>query len=564
MSRVIRARIGAARLVLFGLQGSDSLEPASLTQQRALLAEVGRHRLTTEEQVELSELALAVPWHEPHRKAVAEAFVPTLDVKARRMPMQDFTALHEYFTAAEWAVFGKRCSMTLVLELVRSRATALGCRAPSEPTLKWVTSIVLVLSTDQEQLLSMPGALKHDVMKTVRKDFKQSTRRLDRPVDVIEALPRTPAGLLQSSPASFRAAFPNDGPIPCPIDVARIMSVDASFRCRGTGGAEAQIPIQVDCRAQPSFDGRAMERVATSVMQGLSQISATQQLLIQHMGGRSGSFAPVAHCGDMLPHMQPLLALGGVATRPQAFGCPSPMALPGLALPGGDTPGSGNGSRNSSGSSSSLGDNLPLWPLSSEPAVALEEPAVADDHHKITAAASEAIVPIDPAAPIKDLPAGLADGSLRLLAAYEAREASKKKTRAAGAPGTTGQETRTATGASNTKKPDGKAPSKKAATKAAAKAQGGKKARGCGLDGGAAAQPASDSRQGRLPSHLGKRPFFCVERSRSQVMCRTGAGGAGSTHKIAFGPDTDHADEASAVAAARLWVETLAKKLRAS
>jgi len=261
--------------------------------------------------------------------------------------------------------------------------------------------------------------------------------------------------------------------------------------------------------------------------------------------------------------MQPLLALGGLATRPQAFGRPSPMALAGLALPGGDNPGSGNGSRNSSGSSSSLGDNLPLWPLSSEPAVALEEPAVADDHHEITAAASEAIVPLDPAAPIKDLPAGLADGSLRLLAAYDAREASKKKARAA-APGTTGKETRTATGASSSKKPDGKASSKKAATKAAAKAQGGKKASGCGLDGGGAAQPASDSRQGRVPSHLGKRPFFCVERSRSQVMCRSGTGGAGSTHKIAFGPDTDHADEASAVAAARLWVETLAKKLRAS
>lgn len=49
-------------------------------------------------------------------------------------------------------------------------------------------------------------------------------------------------------------------------------------------------------------------------------------------------------------------------------------------------------------------------------------------------------------------------------------------------------------------------------------------------------------------------PFYHVERSRSQVMCRTGCGGAGSTYRVQYGPGHDHKTEKAAVAAAAAWV----------
>ena len=39
-----------------------------------------------------------------------------------------------------------------------------------------------------------------------------------------------------------------------------------------------------------------------------------------------------------------------------------------------------------------------------------------------------------------------------------------------------------------------------------------------------------------LVDKVGKRPFYSVERSRNQVLCRTGLGGPNSTFKFAYGP----------------------------
>ena len=66
----------------------------------------------------------------------------------------------------------------------------------------------------------------------------------------------------------------------------------------------------------------------------------------------------------------------------------------------------------------------------------------------------------------------------------------------------------------------------------------------------------------RLAKAVMKRPasatsgkaMFGVERSRSQVMCRTGKGGPNSTHKIPYGKDHPCTTEAQAVKLARQWV----------
>jgi len=51
-----------------------------------------------------------------------------------------------------------------------------------------------------------------------------------------------------------------------------------------------------------------------------------------------------------------------------------------------------------------------------------------------------------------------------------------------------------------------------------------------------------------------KRPFFSLEKSRGQFMCRTGDGGAGSTYQISFGACQKYTSESAARAAAERWV----------
>ena len=50
-------------------------------------------------------------------------------------------------------------------------------------------------------------------------------------------------------------------------------------------------------------------------------------------------------------------------------------------------------------------------------------------------------------------------------------------------------------------------------------------------------------------AHKRKPPYFTVERSRNQLMCRTGLGGPGSSHKIKI-----EGSEAAAVKRAEAWV----------
>ena len=59
---------------------------------------------------------------------------------------------------------------------------------------------------------------------------------------------------------------------------------------------------------------------------------------------------------------------------------------------------------------------------------------------------------------------------------------------------------------------------------------------------------------------MAKAPSWGVERSRKQIMCRSGLGGPGSTEKIVYGKNCKYASERLARAAAIKWVQAMKKK----
>ena len=57
-----------------------------------------------------------------------------------------------------------------------------------------------------------------------------------------------------------------------------------------------------------------------------------------------------------------------------------------------------------------------------------------------------------------------------------------------------------------------------------------------------------------------KKPGLCLERTRSQVMCRSGLGGPGSTKAIKYGPGAPFKSEEDALRAARIWLAQETKR----
>jgi hypothetical protein len=70
-------------------------------------------------------------------------------------------------------------------------------------------------------------------------------------------------------------------------------------------------------------------------------------------------------------------------------------------------------------------------------------------------------------------------------------------------------------------------------------------------------EPKSEAKGG---ASMEKAPSWGAERSRKQIMCRTGLGGPGSTERFAYGKDCKYASEGQAKAAAIKWVQAEKKK----
>mgnify|MGYP001498873034 CR=1 FL=1 len=274
MSREIRARIGAARLLLQSLDG-DNLLQASRTQRDALLETVQRNPLSPEEQASCSELAMSVHWHEIDRAAIAQAFIPAS--KAKRCKMQNFETLHEYLTELEMShLMSNAVSMTAKEDIILGRALTLGCRCPSEGSLKYFTSLILVVSESKEKLLVLSPQQKVDQKTHVKALFKQRMRGLDKPPVYLTELPVSPLQLRSDHPEFFEAVYKDDcKPSKCNIDLKQAHMVSNSFKCRGNPSS-ASLPSSPTLQLDGGGYGQ-LERFAGTMIDNLCRMQANQQ-----------------------------------------------------------------------------------------------------------------------------------------------------------------------------------------------------------------------------------------------------------------------------------------------
>lgn len=605
MSSQLRSRIGAARLVLESVVGTCAHAGASRTQCVALLAEVKKTTLTVDEMAMLSALAVGVAWAGTDAQTVAEAFVPAQ--KRPRNQMQDWTSIHEFLLKEEWDhMQSGKATLSSITDIVLQRVVKTGGRCLGEPSLKHVTSLVLALSEKAEVLVVMEASKKHLMMNHVRLELRRLVRRASEPAVYIEQLPPS-IGILRSLyPALVIDAYDAGvGPVNCPLDVKAIHSISMSFRCRGGGGAAQQMVVQHPQQEQQQQVFGQMERFAGFILQGMGQMQGVQNKLLEHLSLNSG--------------MASGLSSNSAGMTSIASGSTSSLAMGPVAL--------GSGSGHAAAIQNSLSVQAlainrakPLVHAASLPAVAPPDAAFAPPDAALARAdaalarpdaalappdaalalADAALAPPDAAlAPPESALAGAepADsavgGAMALLGMLEEREAEKKdKARAGKAMAKTQGKAKKANETFEEK--EVAVTPKKA--KSAAKAFSPK------AKSAAKLKRQISIAEGSTVNAPKKPPNYCVERSRKQVMCRTGRrhykqvsnkkciklpkneirliliphvcfsnlpcvmmpviglGGPGSSKKLTYGKGFDYPTEKAAVAAAEKWVKAEMKR----
>ena len=259
--REVRARIGTARLLLDGLSGASHVV-ASQTQSAALVATIKQQSsISLDERAALQVLVAEVRWAADDLTKVMLALQQ--DEKARQ-PMQNYQSMPEFFTAEDWfAMLDAKQPLAAIRDVVFSRAVALGLRCPSEQTLKWFTSFVIVLS--EPSPIQMPANQKHDLMIYVKNAFKQHVRRVKQPVVYVTELPASPQQLKQCSPSLYAEAYGRgESPVPCKIDLKIVSSVDVGYRCRGSRGSVPSALLR-SSSSSLSFDQASISQLANGI-----------------------------------------------------------------------------------------------------------------------------------------------------------------------------------------------------------------------------------------------------------------------------------------------------------
>ena len=507
----ILEHIVAAQRFLAAVAGTAAFGSASSTQARSVC--LGLSRLGGASPLEAAELGeaimkmqLAASDRDDVLEAVNRLTLVSADsvVRASRRKNQDWTAISDYLTAAQWTSI-KEEGVEKLCVIVHD----LGCVLPSEPTFQMLSSLGMLAMEGPERASDRRAAEKKAHYKNTKRTFKSLGAKQ----------PSAWCGKLPSKPSAFKASFPQLAGgldlaqvVPCPFSLSERDKAN-NYKMRGLDASVPMLALgtQVAPEQIAQF-GQAMLQTVGNMMK------AHEDRLMGAFGiGGSGNPALPAPAG--LPALPaPAPALTGPAPAP---GLATPArSIPGLAIP---PPGG-------------LPSTLPALPggrPAAPPAPQAElstSVAPADEADSAdTATVAREVPPETPAR------LSVEEAAKNLSDAMSGRKEKKKK-----------QDEKAA------KKP-GDAVAKAVASKRS-KAMKKKKATGKSSSSSSSSS-SSDSSSSSSSAVRFSKPSFSVERSRQQCLCRTGKRGANQSFKIPYGRSEKYKTEAKAVEAAKKWVE---------
>mgnify|MGYP000099285420 CR=1 FL=1 len=353
-TRAIKARVGAARLLLDQhVAGSGLHETVSRLQAAAIIELIGQSTLSSQARADLSGTVLAMNLHQPDMHAVLGALgdgVAVATLAKRRRIQQNWMAVHNYGTAEFWTrlqdpAMPGSCKLNLILQL----AIGLGCRLPTEPSMKWMTSWWLSVAEEPSEVAKMDGAAKKTMLAHVKATFDGLRKAAGDPVLFLEQLPQNPVLFLRDSPSLYHVCFAAGPPVVPAMSIQNIAAIDMTYGCRG-GAAKLQ-PQAASQLALPNVSlqlgDSPMERMASMMFQRMEAMATNQQRLMEMAmtGAASGSvhranprpLAALAGSSPLMLRKLPTMAVGGAClalgdVSSDAGGTPPPK----LTFPGSD------------------------------------------------------------------------------------------------------------------------------------------------------------------------------------------------------------------------------------
>ena len=245
------ARVGAARLVLAKLSPDSPAHKACSSVQKDALQELletkeCRDGLSCEQRASLQDLIMAAPYVDDDK---SQCLISLAGGQSRkpRTKQQDATHCLEYLSEKEWQLCPRLGQLGVVQLLFDVLVSRMQCFNPTEPTLKWVASSVIVITTPKDELALVTEDQKKQMQNGVRRKLKQFQKHnTEKPIEQCLFFPSDPHALEQKHPALFAHIKAHIGGsfTANQLCASSLLQLDQSYQCRGGGQASRQVAIE--------------------------------------------------------------------------------------------------------------------------------------------------------------------------------------------------------------------------------------------------------------------------------------------------------------------------------
>ena len=152
--------------------------------------------------------------------------------------MQDYRAISQTLMQEQWDVLlDPNISFEVKVDLLLSHCKGCGAYAPSEPSIRKWSSILMLSHFSERQRLRLSTGDKVGWRRFVRLAWMPLVRHDQPPADYVKILPASPDDFKALHPKIWSHVFKHSAlPTTCPIDVRELVAMDASNPSRGGGG----------------------------------------------------------------------------------------------------------------------------------------------------------------------------------------------------------------------------------------------------------------------------------------------------------------------------------------
>jgi len=501
MSSEVLRRLDAVAQLLHEPASPEKHRADSEAQSKALVDMLAQTKVQGSMAVEAAMKIAAVGWATAaHKQAVTDALAGAVSGK-KGQPLQNFEKCMLFFTHSKWQrLLDPNVSYDEKLEIIVDMMGLLGLRHPTEPSVAMMASLAIICVEGVAKAKSLTPGFVNDLYWHLKGVIKKKWSRAPS-IDYVQELV-SPQTYKEEHPEMYNAAFSVEPPLDPPIRSTDVLAVMATIDMRDrkkakTARGQEQAQGLGSMPAQMQLQGpQAMQQMMQPMMQQFLMPMLMQGLASAMQGAHGDQRSPL--CNISFPtgkgrHLQ------GAAAAASQLAVQDAVGLKTVGL---------------SGDVASV-DSEGRSPMEVEDDVAAVDSAA---RSPVEVAASAAEMPPPPVAKAQAAPrTSVEDASTSILQAMSSQKADREQKRK-----------KTAAGAAATAdtKPPGKLKSKPAATD-------DKKPSGKLKSKPAAKEPC-------LSEPVLKPPSISHEKSRSQVLYRSGRPGPGQNVTMKYSNATEY------------------------